>query len=80
MIFILGKTAKPKQQGVSVGLRNVTNRFTGVVVPLVMGVSIDWLRLENVFFVIGVFIVGILVMTATWVAGSPKSFLVEARF
>ena len=80
MIFILAKTAKPELQGVSVGLRNTVNRFTGVVVPLVMGVSINWFGLENGFFVIGIFIVGILVMTATRVAGSPKSFPVEARF
>ena len=68
MISILAKASGSKVQGTSVGLRNTANRLTGFVIPLLMGVLIDFVGLANGFYAIGVIIVGLLVLTGVWLS------------
>jgi len=71
MISILSKVAGPKVQGTSVGLRNTANRFTGCIVPLLMGVLIDFVGLANGFYAIGMIVVTLLIITSIWLARTP---------
>jgi predicted MFS family arabinose efflux permease len=68
MISILAKASGSKVQGTSVGLRNTANRLTGFIVPLLMGVLIDFVGLANGFYAIGVIIVCLLVLTGVWLS------------
>lgn len=68
MISILSKATGPKVQGTSVGLRNTANRFTGFIVPLIMGVLIDFIGLANGFYAIGIIVVTLLMITSIWLA------------
>ena len=68
MISILAKASGSKVQGTSVGLRNTANRLTGFIIPLLMGVLIDFVGLANGFYAIGVIIVGLLVLTGVWLS------------
>ena len=68
MISILAKASGSKVQGTSVGLRNTANRLTGFIVPLLMGVLIDFVGLENGFYAIGFIIVCLLVLTGVWLS------------
>jgi len=71
MISILSKATGPKVQGTSVGLRNTANRFTGFIVPLIMGVLIDFIGLANGFYAIGIIVVTLLMITSIWLAKMP---------
>lgn len=68
MISILAKASGSKVQGTSVGLRNTANRLTGFIVPLLMGVLIDFVGLANGFYAIGVVIICLLVLTGVWLS------------
>jgi predicted MFS family arabinose efflux permease len=72
MISILSKATGPKVQGTSVGLRNTANRFTGFIVPLIMGVLIDFIGLANGFYAIGIIVVTLLMITSIWLAKMPN--------
>ena len=68
MISILAKASGSKVQGTSVGLRNTANRLTGFVIPLLMGVLIDFVGLANGFYAIGIIVVGLLILTGIWLS------------
>ena len=68
MISILAKASGSKVQGTSVGLRNTANRLTGFVIPLLMGVLIDFVGLANGFYAIGIIVIGLLILTGIWLA------------
>ena len=68
MISILAKASGSKVQGTSVGLRNTANRLTGFIIPLLMGVLIDFVGLANGFYAIGIIVVGLLILTGLWLS------------
>ncbi len=68
MISILAKASGSKVQGTSVGLRNTANRLTGFLIPLLMGVLIDFVGLANGFYAIGIIVVGLLILTGLWLS------------
>ena len=68
MISILAKASGSKVQGTSVGLRNTANRLTGFVIPLLMGVLIDFVGLANGFYAIGIIVIGLLILTGIWLS------------
>lgn len=72
MISILSKAVGSTVQGTSVGLRNTANRLTGFVVPLLMGVLIDFVGLANGFYAIGIIVVGFLIITGFWMARTAE--------
>ena len=68
MISILAKASDLRVQGTSVGLRNTANRLTGFLVPLLMGVLIDFYGLANGFYAIGIIVFTMLFVSGYWLS------------
>ena len=72
MMSILSRAADKDSQGTSVGLRNTANRLTGVVVPISMGALVDFVGIENGFYLMGGLIITLLFFTGWWARGHPE--------
>lgn len=72
MMSTLSRAVDRDVQGKSVGLRNTANRFTGAVVPVVMGLVIDAVGIENGFFIIGGAVVIMLLIVTVWLRHTPS--------
>jgi MFS family permease len=72
MMSILSRAADKNSQGTSVGLRNTANRLTGVVVPISMGALVDFVGIENGFYLMGGLIITLLFFTGWWARGHPE--------
>jgi MFS family permease len=53
LLSVLSSTIPREQQGLSVGLRSTANRLAGVVVPIGLGVVIEFMGIAQGFMVIG---------------------------
>ena len=53
MFGILARAVDPSLQGTSIGLRTTSNRFTTVIVPLIMGVVADAVGIAYSFYLVG---------------------------
>ncbi|MBH73753.1 MAG: hypothetical protein CMM57_08860 [Rhodospirillaceae bacterium] len=65
LIFsILSRAINDKQQGAAVGLRNTVNRFSNIIVPIVMGFMAEWWGIEVSFIIIAVLFIGACMIVA----------------
>ncbi len=71
MISITAQSAGTGAQGKAVAVRITANRFTSMLVPVIMGAVVEAVGLENGFFIIGGVAVAATLMIALWVARSP---------
>ena len=71
MISITAQSAGEGAQGKGVAVRITANRFTSMLVPVIMGAVVEAVGLENGFFIVGGVAVAATLMIALWVARSP---------
>jgi DHA1 family tetracycline resistance protein-like MFS transporter len=72
MISIMAGSTDPGSQGMTVGLRTTLNRAASVVVPVIMGVVIDRLGIEQGFYAIGVGLTLCCLATAVLLVGASR--------
>jgi len=53
MLNIVSKSADANNQGKAVGLRASANRLAMTIMPIIMGVSVEFWGLENAFMMVG---------------------------
>ncbi len=53
MFGILARAVEPSLQGTSIGLRTTSNRFSSVIVPLIMGIVADAVGIAYSFYLVG---------------------------
>lgn len=59
LIFsILSRSVSDSQQGVAVGLRNTFNRFSNIIIPIMMGFLVEWRGITESFIIIGIILIG----------------------
>jgi MFS family permease len=71
-ISITGRAVDAMQQGKAVGLRTTSNRVTGALVPVIMGLVADIVGIENSFYVMGVIMLALVALTALYVVRQPE--------
>lgn len=71
LISILAEATDQREQGMSVGLRTTANRLASTVVPILMGLVIEFVGITYGFLVVGAVLLGVLGGTAWWVGRSP---------
>jgi MFS family permease len=71
MISTLARAVDPADQGKAVGLRNTVNRVVSMLVPLLMGVVVEFTGLENAFYVVGAVVLALIAWLAVWSERHP---------
>jgi predicted MFS family arabinose efflux permease len=66
-ISVLGQALGAGSQGKGVGLRTTVNRFASLIVPVVMGVSVDLVGIDDSFLVMGGVLFAIIIGSAIFV-------------
>jgi MFS family permease len=77
MLSILAGATGHGQQGRSVGLRTTANRLASFVVPLLMGLIVEWAGIEMGFLVVALLLLSVLAVVGMVVHRSP-AFAVNA--
>jgi len=67
----LARAISKSEQGTSIGLRTTSNRFASVIVPVIMGVVVDSIGLQDSFYLIGGFLIFCCLVVALWVRTIP---------
>jgi len=72
MLAIASRAVGQHLQGRVVALRITFNRFGGAIVPLAMGVLVEFVGLEYAFYVIGIVGLVLLGLLGVWTSRSPE--------
>lgn len=64
LISLLSKSVSSEVQGLAVGLREMSNRFAAVFVPLLFGICVEKAGLEMSFYIVGAFLIGSILLIA----------------
>ncbi len=67
ILTILSRAAGPSRQGLGVGIRGTANRLASLVVPVSMGVLVDFFDMQTAFLVVGAAMAVILVVMSLMV-------------
>jgi hypothetical protein len=68
MYGILSRAVGPEIQATAIGLRSTGNRFSALILPVMMGAIAKVWGLNATFYVTGGLMLAILVILGTWVA------------
>lgn len=71
-ISIIGRALGPESQGMGVGLRTTVNRFAGLAMPVIMGVTADLVGIEKSFFVMGAILLALIATAALFALLHPR--------
>ena len=74
LLSLLSNAVSPQQQGMSVGLRTTVNRVSSLVVPLVMGASIELVGTRASFLLVGAVLMIAVFLTALFVWRNPNAY------
>ncbi|HEY4136332.1 MAG TPA: MFS transporter [Alphaproteobacteria bacterium] len=74
LLSLLSNAVSPQQQGMSVGLRTTVNRVSSLVVPLIMGASIELVGTRASFLLVGVVLMLAVFLTALYVWRNPNAY------
>lgn len=77
MISAASEVTDAGSQGKSVGLRITANRIALTVIPIVMGAVVEWVGLEDSFYVVGAAMLTLMGLVGIYMARAPQHFRKE---